>query len=195
MGVVIVIAVVALGAGIVIFRQSNKESSEIVTDTIKKLGADTMIKSEDAVMMEEKKAMEKSEDIMMKDGAVPKFSGTVLAGSKSPLIDFNKADYDLALKTNKLIVLYFYANWCPICKAEVANSLYPVFNALTTDEVIGFQVGFNDNQTDKDEKGLASQFGVPYQHTKVFVKNGQRILKSPEQWNEARYLSEINKAK
>jgi len=67
------------------------------------------------------------------------------------------------------------------------------FDELDTDKVIGFRVNYNDNQTDNDEKNLAKQFGVAYQHTKVFVKNGQRILKSPEGWDRARYGIEINK--
>ena len=122
-----------------------------------------------------------------------KYTGTVLAGKSAPLLDFNKADYDVALKSGKLIALYFYANWCPICKTELPN-LYGAFNELTTDKVIGFRVNYNDSDTDSDEKNLASQFGVAYQHTKVFLKNGQRILKSPESWDKNRYLSEINKA-
>lgn len=59
--------------------------------------------------------------------------------------------------------------------------------------VIGFRVNYNDNQTDNDECNLAREFGVAYQHTKIFVKNGTRILKSPEGWNKDRYLIEINK--
>ena len=129
---------------------------------------------------------------MMGDGkTMMKYNGAVLAGKSAPLLDFNKVDYEEALKTDKLIVLYFYANWCPTCRVEfpiVQNA----FNELKTEDVIGFRVNYNDNQTDNDERNLARQFGVAYQHTKVFVKNGERILKSPESWNKNRYLSEIN---
>ena len=124
----------------------------------------------------------------------PVYSGQIIAGTLAPLIDFNKKDYETALKTNKLIVLYFYANWCPICKEETVNSLYPAFNELTNENVIGFRVNYKDNQTDSDETALAKQFGVGYQHTKVFVKNGERVLKAPDSWNKTRYLTEINKA-
>jgi thiol-disulfide isomerase/thioredoxin len=120
--------------------------------------------------------------------------GEVLAGSSAPLLDFNKADYDAALKTDKLIVLYFYANWCPICRVEFPI-MQNAFNELSTDKVIGFRVNYNDNQTDSDEVAIARQFGVAYQHTKVFVKNGVRILKSPEGWDDKRYDMEINKIK
>lgn len=121
------------------------------------------------------------------------YSGTVLAGTSAPLIDFNKADYDAAVRTNKLVVLYFYANWCPICAYEEPQ-LRAAFNELTTDKVIGFRVNYNDDKTDDNERNLARQFSVPYQHTKVFLKNGNSILKSPETWNKDRYLTEINNA-
>jgi thiol-disulfide isomerase/thioredoxin len=121
-------------------------------------------------------------------------TGVVLAGKSAPLLDFTRADYDAAIKSDKLVVLYFYANWCPICKEEIANALYPAFNELTTDKVIGIRVNYKDSDTDEDEKNLARQYGIPYQHTKVFIKNGQQILKAPDGWDKARYLTEINNA-
>lgn len=125
-----------------------------------------------------------------------KWQGTLLAGSveHSPLLDFTRADYDVALQSGKLILLYFYANWCPICARETAESLYPAFNELARADIIGFRVNYNDTDTDADEKNLARTFGVAYQHTKVFVKDGVRTLKSPESWDKSRYLLEINKA-
>ena len=120
------------------------------------------------------------------------FTGTLLAGSSSPLLAFEKEGYDKALKTDKLIVLYFYANWCPICREEFPR-VEEVFDELTSDKVVGFRVNFNDSETDDHEVELAREFGVAYQHTKVFLKGGKRILKSPESWEKERYLNEINK--
>lgn len=122
------------------------------------------------------------------------YAGALLAGSAAPLLDFAKADYEKSKASDTLVVLYFYATWCPICKKEVADALYPAFNELTDERVIGFRVNYNDTDTDSDEKALAREFGVGYQHTKVFVKGGTRILKSPEGWDRARYIREINTA-
>ena len=38
------------------------------------------------------------------------FTGEILAGNTSPVINFNPADYQKALSGKTLVVLYFYAN-------------------------------------------------------------------------------------
>lgn len=134
--------------------------------------------------------MKKEESNATKTQNMPQVTGTVLAGTSSPLLDFNPADYQAALATDKLVVLYFYANWCPICREEVPR-LIAAFNELTTDRVIGFRVNYNDTDTDDAERALAREHGVGYQHTKVFVRQRQRVLKSPETWTKDRYLTEI----
>lgn len=173
-----------------------------------KKGSEAM-ESDSTVVMEEKNLMEvqmtapepvaQPEEAMEEQApeevAAPMaYSGTVLAGSVAPLLDFNQSDYEKATASGKLVVLYFYANWCPVCQRETSEALYPAFNALSNPAVVGFRVNFSDNQTDDNERALAREFGVAYQHTKVFVRNGERILKSPEEWNTERYASEINAA-
>lgn len=147
----------------------------------------------DNAMMKKDEKIPKEEGLMMGDEMMQGYTGNLLAGTQTPLLDFVKADYDKELKSGKLVVLYFYANWCPICKAEFPV-MQSVFNELTTDKAIGFRVNYNDNETDAAEKALAKEFGVAYQHTKVFVKNGEKILKAPDGWDRTRYLKEINKA-
>jgi len=145
----------------------------------------------DESMMEEESAMMGDDESMIENKKI-NFSGQVLAGSSSPLLDFNKSDYDKALASDKLILLYFYANWCPICAEETKNSLYPAFNELTNDSLIGFRVNYNVNQTDSNEKELAREFGIAYQHSKVILKNGKRVLKAPNSWTKQEYLKQIN---
>lgn len=186
--IIAIVAVVLVLGGVVYYANKSNEAD--------KMAEEKAMMEKEAMEQKEKDAMmeKKDEGAMMDKGeTMMKYSGAMLAGKSAPLLDFTKADYDAAVKTDKLVVLYFYANWCPICKAEFPI-MQKVFNELTTDKVIGFRVNYNDDQTDSDEKNLAREFGVAYQHTKVFVKGGQRTLKSPEGWDENRYDTEINKA-
>jgi len=198
--IIAIVAIVLVLVGVVYYANQSRIQEDKMAQEKAMMEKEAMEQKENEAMMEKKEGemmMEKKEgETMMKkeDGAMmAKYTGTVLAGKSAPLIDYNKEDYDAAVKSDKLVALYFVANWCPICKVELPK-LYAAFNELTTDKVIGFQVNYNDSDTDANEKALASQFGVAYQHTKVFLKNGQRILKSPESWSKEQHLSEINKA-
>jgi thiol-disulfide isomerase/thioredoxin len=122
--------------------------------------------------------------------AEPSYVGTVLAGTASPLLDFTVVDYRAAVESEKLVLLYFYADWCSICKAEFPQ-MQAAFNKLTDPNIVGFRVNYKDSGTDADETALARQFGVAYQHTKVFVEGGKLLSKHPDGWDEVRYLKEI----
>lgn len=105
--------------------------------------------------------------------------------------DYSNSNYQNAIASDKLVVLYFYANWCPICRAEFPM-MEEAFKSLPGDDVVGIRVNFKDTMTDKDEEELAKQFDVPYQHYKVFFRDGNEILSSPESWSKERYIEEIS---
>lgn len=117
------------------------------------------------------------------------YTGVVLAGNASPFLEFNMSDYDKAISENKVILLDFYANWCPICRAEEPE-IFKGFDNLNNDNIVGFRVNFNDSDTDNTEKDLAKEFNIPYQHTKVVIKNGKEIARYTNQWT----LEDFNQA-
>ena len=120
------------------------------------------------------------------------YTGTILAGTTSKVLDFNQNDYDAVLASDKTILLYYYANWCPICKREVLE-MYAAFSELDDGNVVAFRVNYKDSDTDDYEEELAREYGVSYQHTKVILKNGEQVLKSPDSWDKERYLEEISR--
>lgn len=119
------------------------------------------------------------------------YRGEVIAGTTTPLLDFNQADYERALIEYPFVFLYFYANWCPICRVETVEALYPAFDELDYDNVIGFRVNFKDSGTDKDEQEIARKYAVPYQHYKMILKNGEPVLTSNQEWTKDDYLMNI----
>ena len=120
-------------------------------------------------------------------------TGETLAGTTTPYYAFTKAAYEKALKEKKVILLNFYANWCPICRAE-APDVAAAFDALNNPDAVGFRVNFKDTDTDSDEEALAKQFEIPYQHTKVLLVNGKEVSKETAQWNKQQYIDAITNA-
>lgn len=83
----------------------------------------------------------------------------------SRYVEYSKKAFDNA--GDKRRVLYFYANWCPICRPadlsfkENANKI--------PEDVVVVRVNYNDSDTDREEKDLAQKYGITYQHTFVQI--------------------------
>lgn len=92
----------------------------------------------------------------------------------------------------ELVLYYFYADWCPICQEEFPK-LIEAMSEFADQPIVAFRVNYNDSETNEHEEALARKYGVAYQHTKVILKNGERVLKSPESWDKSRYIAEITK--
>lgn len=114
-----------------------------------------------------------------------------IAVGVNKVIPFTQVAYNKAIADGKLVVLYFYASWCPICKAEFPK-MESAVNKLPN-EVMAFQVNYRDDNTDRDEEALAKKFGITYQHTKVILKGDKQLLKDLTSWDEEKYLTEIKK--
>lgn len=75
-------------------------------------------------------------------------------------------------------VLFFYANWCPICKP--ADEDFRDNADVIPADVVVIRVNYNDTATDDAEEALAQTYGITYQHTFVQIDaNGQQVTK----WN------------
>ncbi len=180
----IVIGVIVLfGIGGFVYVQTQKQS--VTTQDKAMMQKDTTLNNTNAMKKDEGT---KGEKMMKTEG----YSGKVIAGTNVPYLDFNKSDYDRALAEGKVIVLNFYANWCPVCRAETSD-LAAGFDALTAANVVAFRVNYKDSDTDKDEEVLAKQFTIPYQHTKVILKGGKEVYKSTVQWSKEDLINTVTK--
>lgn len=87
-------------------------------------------------------------------------------------------DSALADSLGKRRVLFFYAAWCPTCR-PVDQELRENVSSLPSDLVV-IRVNYNDPSTDQNEKDLAKQYGITYQHTFVQIDDAGEVLK---RWN------------
>lgn len=161
--ILVIVVLVLLAGGVFVFKGSTDKSSP-----------------QEKVVITEEAAM------------TAQSAGKILAGKTSFYREFSKSEYEKALAENKIIFLDFYASWCPICRGEEPE-IIAGFNELSTEKIAGFRVNYNDPDTDEDEKKLAKEFDIPYQHTKVILVDGKEVLKDGDAWDKTKFLEEINK--
>jgi thiol-disulfide isomerase/thioredoxin len=105
--------------------------------------------------------------------------------------DWDKKKFDEATSEGKIVLIDFAANWCPACQAEHPE-LIKGFEMLNNPDIVGFRVHYKDDQTTQEMQALAEQYQIPYQHTKVVIKDGRVVLKSPEAWTADRLVQELS---
>lgn len=132
------------------------------------------------------------ETLAESDVMIDGYYGEILAGDNTLYLVFDQRDYDKAVSENKKIMLYFYADWCPSCKAEQVDVI-AAFDELAVSDIIAFRVNYRDSNTDDFEEDLAREHGITYQHTKVFIVDGERTQKAPNIWSKDKYIEEVMK--
>ncbi len=152
----------------------------------------------------EKQAIEKGEwtpeqieqmkkDETMEKGSAPEgkiMEPGLIGGGVSRYYNWDKKMFDKAAAEGKTIYLEFSANWCPTCQSQEPH-LIAGFAALNDPNVVGFKIHYKDDQSTPESQTLIEQYQIAYQHTKVIIKNGKVVKKSPEAWNKDRFLQEI----
>lgn len=123
------------------------------------------------------------------------YSGTVIAGDTTKYIRFSQLDYDKAVEDENVIYLYFYATWCPICKAE-RPTILDAFEEMSYQDVVGFEVHYNDDETIAEDREVAKKFGVSYQHTTIILdKDGNEFFRSLSPISKEMIKSNIESAR
>ena len=71
-------------------------------------------------------------------------------------------------------VLFFYANWCPICVPADENFRANI-DKIPSDVTL-IRVNYNDSDTDDAEKSLARKYDVTYQHTFIQIDGDDKVV-------------------
>ncbi|MDO8560288.1 MAG: thioredoxin family protein [bacterium] len=107
-------------------------------------------------------------------------AGTPAPPAVSSYRPYTKDAYEQAKAEGRPILLYFYANWCPLC-ADQEPKVVELFRRPDIADwgVAAFRVNYNDSDTDSDERDLAAEFGVNYQHTFfTFDRSGKQVWRA-----------------
>ena len=88
---------------------------------------------------------------------------------------FNKGEYEMALSNGKVVMLYFTANWCPICREQEPTNKEALSELEEQTEIIAFRVHILDDEETKETQALADYFAVRYQHTTVILNSNGEV--------------------
>ncbi len=137
-------------------------------------------------MMEKEMAetMTKPEGKMMEPG--------LIGGGVSRYYNWDKTIFDKAVAEGKTVYLEFSADWCAVCQKQEPH-LIAGFAELNNPNVVGFKIHYKDGQSIDEHNALIQQYQIAYQHTKVVLKDGKQVLKSPEAWTKDKFLEEMRK--
>ncbi|KAF5018515.1 hypothetical protein F66182_9498 [Fusarium sp. NRRL 66182] len=91
---------------------------------------------------------------------IPETSGKVFKVSEA-------AELDAVLRSNTYVVVDFYADWCPPCRA-----IAPIFSKLADDHALQGHLSFAKVNTDH-VKDVAAKYGISAMPTFVFFNGGE----------------------
>jgi thiol-disulfide isomerase/thioredoxin len=122
--------------------------------------------------------------------ALSPYSGKILAGNKTPYIEFNTKDYQKATTDGKVILLYFYSDTCQVCKSEEIK-VFKAFNDMSSNKMIGFKVHYDDSSSTSDERQLAATLEVKEAPTKIILKDGKIMQRNINSWDINDYAAQM----
>ncbi len=84
--------------------------------------------------------------------------------------DYSAEIYEKALTEDRVVVLYFTANWCEICRTQEEINT-KVFSGLTTDGVVALRIHILDSEATIDTENLAKKFSIAKENTSVILNS------------------------
>ena len=189
-GVIVAVLLVGAGAWWWQSRQMMKEEQNPVKkEVIIKKDDVTMSKTEDAIVPKDEKTVnsqgeiEKNEIAKNQEGKImlgdPKDAMAKPEGEMMKKGGYMEYGANTLEQTKELRrVFFFYANWCPYCKAADVDFQQNV--TMIPNDVVLIRVNYSDSDTDDVEKGLAGQYGITYQHSFVQIDQDGKVITS---WN------------
>lgn len=122
--------------------------------------------------MQKKETMQKSDDFMKKDGAMEKDKmmdkGDAMMKKSGEYKDYSAETVAAEQKASHKVVLYFYAPWCPFCRAADAD--FKAHGDKIPSGVALLKTSYDD------ETALKEKYGVTYQHTFVQIDNNGNLV-------------------
>ncbi|MBP9820426.1 thioredoxin family protein [Candidatus Woesebacteria bacterium] len=166
----LVLLTLSIGGLFIYFQQSQEKNKPQPTPEM-------MVKADVAMISELDVGSASAEQAMMPE-----------LGQAMGYVQFSPEQYDAS--AGKRHVLFFYANWCPTCRAADTDFLK---NAeVLSKSVSVVRINYNDTDTSPEEKELAQKYQITYQHSFVLIDESGTEL---NRWNGGQTEELLNNSK
>ncbi|KKU04224.1 MAG: Thioredoxin-like protein [Candidatus Woesebacteria bacterium GW2011_GWC2_47_16] len=88
---------------------------------------------------------------------------------------YSPAEYEKAKAEGRVIMLYFTANWCPICREQEPVNMAALTELSGDKEIVAFRIHILDSETTPEGERLADEFAVRYQHTTIILNSAGSV--------------------
>jgi thioredoxin 1 len=101
--------------------------------------------------------------------------------------DYDAATFDAATQSNQVVVLDYYAAWCPVCRRQHVN-LRELLQSPKYAQLVAFKVNYDD------ETALREKYRVKDRGTLVMLRGGVEIARVQNVFKSADLESFLAKA-
>jgi thioredoxin 1 len=101
-----------------------------------------------------------------------------LAASPKALSEFNATAFEAAQAQGKLVVLDFYAPWCPVCRRQHKN-LEEALGARKNSHIVSFLVNYDDSEE------LRKRHNVEGRSTLILFRGASEIARIKDSFTRA----------
>jgi peroxiredoxin len=105
--------------------------------------------------------------------------------------EYTTDNFKLAQEEGKLVLLYFYTDWCPGCYIELMQ-LKKALKKFDPEEIAVYVVDYKGEGVIAEEEELARDLKVDTKQTKVLIYRGHEVMRSSDPWDEKRYAFELD---
>ena len=117
------------------------------------------------------------QDVSNRDSSQESDASEVPKASLSNYRQFDADQFEEAKAQGKVTMLYFTANWCPICKVQIPVNAEALKELEGDEDIVVFEAHILDSETTEITEDLAKEYGVRLQHTFVIINpSGEAVF-------------------
>jgi thiol-disulfide isomerase/thioredoxin len=127
------------------------------------------------------------------DADKDKVDSVVTVAKKQVVFEpYKKEAFNESLKSDKVAMLFFGANWCSTCALEYGSYTQMAGDYSGNKDLIIYYVHIEDDQISEEDKEVANAHNIISRSSKVLFYNGKKVISTASPWTSQKLIAEIN---